>query len=67
MEINGHHLDRPLAQGGMGIGISLDGLAGAVARAGGLGVLSSAYAGLHEPGFWANPKGVSLKDRKSVV
>lgn len=61
MEINGHHLDRPLAQGGMGIGISLDGLAGAVARAGGLGVLSSAYAGLHEPGFWDNPKGVSLK------
>lgn len=61
MEINGHRLERPLAQGGMGIGISLDRLAGAVAKEGGLGVLSSAYAGLYEPGFWDDPKGISLK------
>ncbi|MFR8828583.1 MAG: nitronate monooxygenase [Dialister invisus] len=36
----------PIIQGGMGIGISLSGLAGAVAKEGGIGVISAA-----QPGF----------------
>ena len=36
----------PLIQGGMGIGISMGGLAGAVAREGGMGVISTANIGL---------------------
>ena len=32
----------PLIQGGMGVGVSLSGLAGAVAAEGGIGVLSTA-------------------------
>lgn len=32
----------PIIQGGMGIGISLSGLAGAVAKEGGIGVISAA-------------------------
>ena len=33
---------RPVIQGGMGVGISLSSLAGAVAKAGGIGIISTA-------------------------
>ena len=36
----------PIIQGGMGVGISLSGLAAAVANEGGVGVISSAGLGL---------------------
>ena len=36
----------PIVQGGMGVGISLSGLASAVANEGGLGVISCAGLGL---------------------
>lgn len=39
----------PIIQGGMGVGISLSGLASAVANAGGIGVLSSVGLGLLRP------------------
>jgi len=39
----------PIIQGGMGVGISLSGLASAVANAGGIGVISAAMPGIHEP------------------
>ena len=35
----------PIIQGGMGIGVSLSGLAGAVAKEGGIGVISAAQPG----------------------
>ena len=35
------HADIPVIQGGMGVGISLSGLAGAVAAAGGIGIIST--------------------------
>ena len=38
----------PLVQGGMGVGISLGGLAGAVAKAGGVGLISTAQIGFQE-------------------
>ncbi|MCX6372901.1 MAG: nitronate monooxygenase, partial [Actinobacteria bacterium] len=40
--IKGMRIPLPIVQGGMGVGVSLAPLAGAVARAGGLGLLSSA-------------------------
>ena len=40
--IKGHCLESPIIQGGMGVGVSLAPLAGAVAREGGLGIVSSA-------------------------
>lgn len=46
---------RPIIQGGMGIGISLSGLAGAVAKAGGVGIISSAQIGFREPDFEQHP------------
>ena len=42
LTIKGMRIPLPIVQGGMGVGVSLAPLAGAVARAGGLGLLSSA-------------------------
>ncbi|GHT64942.1 2-nitropropane dioxygenase [Bacteroidia bacterium] len=48
----------PIIQGGMGIGVSLSGLASAVANEGGIGVISCAGLGLIHPktpgDFWGN-------------
>ncbi|MCE5196443.1 MAG: nitronate monooxygenase family protein [Negativicutes bacterium] len=44
----------PIIQGGMGIGISLSGLASAVANQGGIGVISTAGIGMSEPDFNTN-------------
>jgi nitronate monooxygenase len=45
----------PIIQGGMGIGISLSGLASAVADEGGIGVIASAMIGMLEPDFTTDP------------
>ncbi len=44
----------PIIQGGMGIGVSLSGLAAAVANAGGVGVIATAGIGCNEPDFRSN-------------
>ena len=44
----------PIIQGGMGVGISLGGLAGAVAKEGGLGLISAAQIGFKEKDFKEN-------------
>ncbi|HIP99476.1 TPA: nitronate monooxygenase [Candidatus Bipolaricaulota bacterium] len=44
----------PIVQGGMGVGISLSGLASAVAREGGIGVIATAGIGMFEPDFATN-------------
>ncbi len=41
----------PIIQGGMGVGISRSNLAGAVAREGGIGIISTAQIGYDEPDF----------------
>lgn len=41
----------PIIQGGMGVGVSRSGLAGAVAKEGGVGVISTAQIGYDEEGF----------------
>ncbi|MEA4964814.1 MAG: nitronate monooxygenase family protein [Oscillospiraceae bacterium] len=51
----------PILQGGMGVGISLDRLAGAVARCGGMGTISTAMCGFDEPDFLSDPKGANLR------
>jgi nitronate monooxygenase len=45
---------KPVIQGGMGVGISLHRLAGAVAKAGGMGIISAAQIGFQEPDFTTN-------------
>lgn len=51
----------PLVQGGMGVGVSLSGLAGAVAAAGGVGVISTAQIGYRDPEFDINPIKTNLR------
>ncbi len=45
----------PVIQGGMGVGVSLSGLAGSVAACGGVGVISTAQIGWRESDFHQNP------------
>ena len=45
----------PLIQGGMGVGISLGNLAGAVANEGGVGIISTAQIGFKEKDFTLIP------------
>lgn len=51
----------PLIQGGMGVGISLGGLAGAVAKAGGIGLISSAQIGFREADFDIDTKAANIR------
>ena len=51
---NGKSLEVPVIQGGMGVGISLSSLAGAVMKEGGMGVISAAHPGYRKPDFWEN-------------
>ncbi|WP_423364312.1 NAD(P)H-dependent flavin oxidoreductase [Mycoplasma sp. P36-A1] len=41
----------PIIQGGMGVGVSLEKLAGAVAAAGGIGIISAAFPGFKDKDF----------------
>lgn len=51
----------PIIQGGMGVGISLGNLAGAVALEGGVGIISTAQIGFREPDFETNPVECNLR------
>ena len=57
----------PLIQGGMGVGISLGRLAGAVAKEGGIGIISTAQIGYREPDFDADPEGANLRAIESEM
>mgnify|MGYP000202910262 CR=1 FL=1 len=50
----------PIIQGGMGVGISLHSLAGAVAKAGGIGIISTAQIGFKDPAFLKAPMEANL-------
>lgn len=51
----------PVIQGGMGVGISLSKLAGAVAAEGGIGIISTAQIGYREPDFDEHPIEANLR------
>ena len=57
----------PIIQGGMGVGISLHNLAGHVAKAGGIGIISSAQVGYKEPDFLTNTLGANLRALKEEI
>ena len=46
----------PIVQGGMGVGISLSGLASAVANEGGIGVIAANAIGMLDPDYYASHK-----------
>lgn len=61
MNIGNLKIPVPVIQGGMGVGVSLSSLAGAVAAAGGVGVISTAQIGYRDPDFAKDPIGSNLK------
>ncbi len=52
--IGKHTIEKPIIQGGMGVGVSWDQLAGTVSREGGLGVISSVGTGIYENRAYAD-------------
>jgi nitronate monooxygenase len=57
----------PIIQGGMGVGISLSGLASAVANAGGIGVISAAMPGMAEPDILTNCHQANIRALKNEI
>lgn len=55
----------PIIQGGMGVGISLHSLAGAVAKAGGVGLISTAQIGFQDPDFLKAPMEANMRAIRS--
>ena len=57
----------PVIQGGMGVGISLHKLAGAVAAEGGIGIISTAQIGFRYPEFDEHPIETNLRAIKDEI
>jgi len=51
----------PIVQGGMGVGISLSGLATAVAEEGGIGVIAANAIGMIEPDYYADGRAANIR------
>lgn len=57
----------PIVQGGMGVGISLSGLASAVANQGGIGVIATAGIGMNEPDFFTDYLEANIRALKKEI
>ncbi len=57
----------PIVQGGMGVGISLSGLASATANAGGIGVIAAAGIGLLEPDGFKDFLGANIRGLRRQI
>lgn len=57
----------PIVQGGMGIGVSLSGLAAAVANEGGIGTISGVQIGFRESDFLTDPVAANLRAIASEI
>lgn len=57
----------PIIQGGMGVGVSKSKLAGAVAKEGGIGIISTAQIGFDEPDFETNTKEANLRSLEKHI
>ncbi len=67
LKIHGRTLAHPLIQGGMGVGVSLERLAGAVALAGAMGCISTADCGYREPDFDRVPEAANLRALRQEI
>ncbi len=57
----------PIIQGGMGVGISMSGLASAVANEGGIGIIATAMIGIDEPDVSVNPIAANIRALKREI
>lgn len=60
-------LEKPIIQGGMGVGVSLSRLASAVANEGGMGVIAPVGIGFLEKDFFQNPKEANLRALRNEI
>lgn len=67
LEIGNLKLPKPIIQGGMGVGVSLSGLASAVANEGGMGVISSVGIGYLEKDFVYNAQEANLRALRNEI
>ena len=67
LRIGNIEVDIPIIQGGMSVGVSLSGLASAVAKEGGIGVIGGAAIGMHEPDFKTNFKEANKRMLKKEI
>jgi len=67
LDIGGLVARVPIIQGGMGVGISLSGLAAATANAGGIGVIAAAGIGLLEPDGFTDFLGANIRALKREI
>jgi nitronate monooxygenase len=57
----------PIIQGGMGVGVSLSGLAAAIANEGGVGVIACAGIGMIEPDLFQNFEAANLRALRKEI
>lgn len=67
MNLGAKQLKIPIIQGGMGVGVSLSGLAGHVAKEGAMGVISSVNAGYQSEKFLTNPKEANVEALENEI
>ena len=67
MQIGNLKARLPIIQGGMGVGISLSGLASAVANEGGIGVIAAVGLGMLEPDFDTNFKEANVRALRNEI
>ncbi|MHC1722046.1 MAG: nitronate monooxygenase [Aminipila sp.] len=67
MNLNGLEIPIPIFQGGMGIGVSMWKLAAAVAKCGGVGIISAAQPGYMEEDFYTDPLSANVRAIKREV
>jgi nitronate monooxygenase len=67
MAIGNRTLSLPIVQGGMGVGISLSGLASAVAEQGGMGVIAANGIGMIEPDYYADGRAANVRALRSEI
>jgi len=67
LNIGSSESEFPIVQGGMGVGISLSGLASAVSNSGGIGVIAANAIGMIEPDYYENGKEANIRALRKEV
>lgn len=67
LEIGSKSCDTAIVQGGMGVGISLSGLANAVANEGGVGVIAANAIGMIEPEYFTDHIAANIKALRKEI
>ncbi|MCF6206519.1 MAG: nitronate monooxygenase [Sulfurovum sp.] len=66
LKIGKHTIEKPIIQGGMGVGISWDQLAGNVSKEGGLGVISAVGTGAYKNRMYLKPDEMIGKEHRPL-